>query len=124
MKVLAIRYCSVSPKANEVAGFFKALGLPQRSLDDVMPPSPDGAFIGAIFLAGESWVELWPEGPEMPAGTMIQIVVDDADAFAAQACANGLSPEGPMDAHGERIYFLKAPDGTPVSFQCALPVSS
>lgn len=120
MNVLAIRHCAVSPKAGEVAGFFKALGLPQRSLDDVLPPAADGSFIGAIFQAGDSWIELWPEGPGMPVGTMIQIVVDDADAFAAHACANGLSPEGPMDAHGERIYFLKAPDGTQVSFQSAL----
>ena len=56
----------------------------------------------------------------MPAGTMLQIVVDDADSLAQQARANGLAPEGPMDAHGERIYFLKAPTGLPVTFQSPL----
>lgn len=33
---------------------------------------------------------------------------------------NGLSPEGPMDAHGERIYFLEMPDATQMSFQSSL----
>ena len=53
----------------------------------------------------------------MPACTMLQLVVDDADAWAARARENGLDPHGPMDAHGERIYFLQAPTGLPVTFQ-------
>ena len=57
----------------------------------------------------------------MPAGIMLQIEVDDADAFAAHAKANGLEAQGPMDAHGERIYFFKAPTGLQVSFQSKLP---
>ena len=44
-------------------------------------------------------------------------LVDDADAFAAQARKNGLAPKGPMDAHGERIYMLEGPDGLQMSFQ-------
>lgn len=120
MKVLGIRYCSVTPDARSMAGFLDALGLPRRPMEDCPPPGPEDAFAGAIFPAGDSWIELWPQGPGMPAGTMLQVVVDDADAFAANARANGLSPEGPMDAHGERIYFLKAPDGTQVSFQSRL----
>lgn len=118
MRVLSIRFCHVSPEAEAIAAVMKALALPQRSLDDVIPPGSPG-FPGAIFLAGESWIEVWPQGPGMPPGTMLQVVVDDADAFAAHARANGLAPQGPMDAHGERIYFLGLPGGLQMSFQSA-----
>lgn len=123
MKVLAIRFCTVSPEAKALAGFFGALGVPQMDLTGILPSPEDGSFPGAIFTANESWIEVWPEGPGMPAGTMLQIVVDDSDAFAAYAKANGLSPDGPMDAHGEHIYFLKAPGGLQVAFQSALAKS-
>ncbi len=53
----------------------------------------------------------------MPAGTMLQVVVDDADAFAENAKQNGLDSQGPMDAHGERIYFIGTPTGLQLSFQ-------
>lgn len=116
MEVLGIRFCSVTDEAEALAGFLgNGLGLPERHM-----PTDSDSFQGAVFPAGESWIEIWPEGPQMPAGIMLQIVVDDADAWAAQARANGLEPEGPMDAHGERIYFLKAPSGLPVSFQSRL----
>lgn len=120
MKVLGIRFCTVSPEAQALAACLGALGLPQMDLSGVLPPPPDGSFGGAIFTAQDSWVEVWPEGPGMAVGTMLQIVVDDADAFAAHARGNGLAPEGPMDAHGEHIYFLKAPGGLQVSFQSKL----
>ena len=119
MKVLGIRFCSVSAEAKALAGFLAALGLAERTFDEMPPPGPDG-FAGAIFPAGDSWIDLWPAGPQMPEGVMLQVVVDDADAFARHAKANGLAPEGPMDAHGERIYFLKAPGGLQMSFQSAL----
>ena len=32
MKVLAIRFCTVSPEAKALAGFFGALGVPQMDL--------------------------------------------------------------------------------------------
>lgn len=121
MKVLAIRFCTVSPEAAALAGFFGALGVPQMDLSGILPAPADGSFGGAIFTATDSWIEVWPEGPGMPPGTMLQIVVDDAEAFAAHARSNGLAPEGPMDAHGERIFFLKAPGGLSVAFQSALP---
>ncbi len=116
MRVLGIRFCSVSAEAEEVARFLGGgLGLPERNM------SEDGApFSGAIYPAGESWVEVWPEGPGMPAGVMLQIVVDDADAWADNARKNGLEPTGPMDAHGERIYYLKAPGELAISFQSKL----
>ena len=120
MKVLAIRFCTVSPEAAALSGFFGALGVPQMDLSGILPAPADGSFGGAIFTASDSWIEVWPEGPGMPLGTMLQIVVDDAEAFAAHARRNDPAPEGPMDAHGERIFFLKAPGGLQVSFQSAL----
>jgi hypothetical protein len=120
MKVLGIRYASVLPNAEEMAGFFDALGLPRMPLPTLPDVTWGEGFVGAIFPAGDSWIEIWPQSPELAPGTMLQIVVDDSEAFAARARAHGLSPEGPMDAHGERIFFLKAPDGTQISFQSAL----
>ena len=116
MRVLGIRFCSVSAEAEDVARFLGAgLGLPERKMTE------DGApFNGAVFPAGESWIEVWPEAPGMPAGIMLQIVVDDADAWADKARRNGLEPTGPIDAHGERIYYLKAPGGLPIAFQSKL----
>ena len=124
MKVLGIRYCSVSAHARPMATFFDAIGLPRRSMEDLPPADSGDGFVGAIFPAGDSWIELWPEGPGMPVGNMLQVVVDDADAFARHARDQGLAPEGPMDAHGERIYFLKAPDGSQISFQSRLAESA
>ncbi|GAB4197157.1 MAG: hypothetical protein Tsb002_31080 [Wenzhouxiangellaceae bacterium] len=114
VKVLGIRFCSVTDQAESMIAFLQALGLPQLTMPEV-----EGC-IGGIFPAGESWVEIWQEGPQMPAGIMLQIVVDDADAWADQARANGLQPQGPTDAHGERIYFLQAPGGLSMSFQSRL----
>lgn len=122
MKVIGIRYCSVGPDSAAQAGFFDALGLPRMSLEAFgigLDP-----FAGAIFPAQSSWIELWPQGPGMPAGLMLQIEVDDADAFAAHARDRGLTPGGPQDAHGERIYFLEAPGGLQVSFQSKLAAAA
>lgn len=118
MKFLGIRFCTVSDKAEELAGFLGqgGLGLPERAL----APASE-SFQGAVFPAGDSWIEVWQPGPGMPAGVMLQVVVDDADAWAEKARQNGLSPHGPMDAHGERIYFLEAPSGLKMSFQSQLP---
>ncbi|HNR76989.1 MAG TPA: hypothetical protein PKM48_07645 [Parvularculaceae bacterium] len=116
MKVLGIRFCNLSAEAQAVAEFLgSGLGLPERDLG-----MNGNGFVGAIFPAGESWIELWRAGDGMPAMTMLQIVVDDADAFAAHARANGLEQQGPTDAHGERIYSLTAPGGLQVSFQAKL----
>jgi hypothetical protein len=116
MRVLSIRYCSVSSQAEELAEFFRALGMQDRISSAAEPRT---IFSGAVFPAGESWVEVWPQRPQMPEGVMLQIIVDDADAFAAYASNNGLTPQGPMDAHGERIYFLKGPGELQISFQSA-----
>ena len=94
--------------------FTKGLGLPERPLD-----AGEG-FHGAVIPAGTSWIEIWQRGADMPAGLMLQIVVDDADAVAATARKNGIDVNGPMEAHGEKIYFAVAPGGLSVSFQQVL----
>ena len=120
MKFLGIRFCRVSKDAEALANFLgDQLGLPPMEHKECSKDDSAG-FTGAIFPAGGSWIEVWPEGPGMPDGTMLQIVVDDADAWAARAREKGLEPRGPMDAHGERIYTLQAPTGLSVSFQSAL----
>ena len=116
MKVLGIRWCQVSEDAEALAGFLGSSGLGIAPRDLGMPD--DGTFHGAVLPAGEgSWMEFWPSSEGMGEMTMLQIVVDDADAFAANARANGLDPKGPTDAHGERIYMLTAPNGQQISFQ-------
>ena len=118
MKVLGIRFCNVVKDAQKLSDFLKdGLGLPTLFGDGTDDDSGSSEFRGCVFPAGTSWIEIWPEGPEMPEGIMLQIVVDDADAWAKQARANGLTPFGPTDAHGERIYYLQAPTGLAISFQ-------
>lgn len=121
MRVLAIRHCIVHSEAAAFAGFLDRLGLPRRRMPGCDDTGADGVFSGAVFPAGDSWIEAWPAGPEMPACTMLQVVVDDADAFAAYARGRGVEVAGPTDAHGERIYFANAPGGVQMSFQSALP---
>lgn len=116
MNVLGIRFCSVSSEGEAQAKFLTQLGLPRKPFD--LPEGASDDFCGAIFPAGtDSWVEIWNEAPGMPAGVMLQVVVDDADAFAHHARAQGLAISEPMDQFGERIYFCQAPGGLNVSFQ-------
>jgi hypothetical protein len=116
MNVLGIRFCAVAEEASSMADFFtKGLGLAERDLGD-----GDG-FSGCVIPAGDSsWVEIWQKADNMPVGLMLQLVVDDADAIAANARENGIDVQGPMEAHGERIYFSVAPGGLSVSFQQVL----
>ena len=118
MALLGLRLAHVAPKAEAegIASTFEALGLSQTNF-------PEAAGLpGAIFTTDDqsSWAEFWHEAEGMPAGTMLQLVVDDADAMAATARANGLDLQGPMEAHGEKIYFLTLPGGLPMSFQSKL----
>ena len=117
MKVLGIRFCAVAEEAISMAQFFtKGLGLPERDLG-----GDADTFSGCVIPAGDaSWIEIWQKGEDMPAGFMLQVVVDDADAVAATARENGLEVKGPMEAHGEKIYFAVAPGGLSVSFQQVL----
>jgi hypothetical protein len=124
VKVHGIRFCSVSGEARELAEFLGRLGLDRYEVEDsetaTRGMSGEAEFLGALFPAGESGIEVWPEGPELPSGVLLQLLVDDATAFAANAKRNGLNPQGPVDAHGERIYFLQAPSGIPITIQSPL----
>jgi len=112
MKLLGIRFCAVAEEAQPMAEFFtQGLGLPERDLGG------DG-FSGCVIPAGDSsWVEIWQKAEGMPVGLMLQLVVDDADEIAASARENGIDVQGPMEAHGEKIYFAVAPGGLSISFQ-------
>ncbi|MEL7489719.1 MAG: hypothetical protein AAGJ73_03290 [Pseudomonadota bacterium] len=121
MKVLGIRFCRVAKRENAEALAKMlgpaGLGIKERDLGAL---GDAGGFSGAVFPieANEdnSWIEIWPAGPEMPEMVMLQIIVDDADAWAQNARNNGLDPKGPDDAHGERIYYLEGPGGLPIAF--------
>ncbi|NNF25360.1 MAG: hypothetical protein HKN63_11230 [Rhodobacteraceae bacterium] len=117
MRLLGIRFCSVAKDkdAASLADAFARLGLEQGF------GAGEHTFSGAVFPAVDSsWIEIWPSGEGMPEGMMLQLVVDDADAFASHARENGLSPVGPTDAHGERLYYLMMPGGLNLSFQSQL----
>lgn len=121
MKVLGIRFCKVAHQDNAKA-LADMLGEKGLGLTATDMGQSDG-FNGAVFPVDDaaakglgSWIEIWPAGEQMPEMTMLQIVVDDADAFAEQAKKNGLDVKGPDDAHGERIYYLEGAGGLPVAF--------
>ncbi len=105
-----------------LAKIFASLGINPREVysKDMQGVSElkDEDFSGAVFAADEvNWIELWSELPNLPKGFMLQLIVDDADAFAENAKKNGLEPQGPVEAHGEKIYYLMTPIGLPISFQ-------
>lgn len=119
MLPLSIRFCAISPEADELVEFLGlGLGFPcvAKSINDD-PDAPKG---GVFHTAGESRIEVWKDGPQMPAGIMLQIEVEDADAVAEHARANGLHPKGPMQTQGEKIYYLMAPGGLAMTFQSKL----
>lgn len=122
MKVLGIRFCKVA-KADDAKSLADLLGENGLGLKPTDMGESDN-FNGAVFPVDDraaqglgSWIEFWPAGENMPEMTMLQIVVDDADAFAERARKNGLDVKGPDDAHGERIYYLEGAGGLPISFQ-------
>jgi hypothetical protein len=120
MKVLGFRFCAVSPGAGKLASFFDAIGFERHPLEGGGSTPADTGSKGAVFAAGDSWLAIWPPTEEVPPGIMLQVVVDDADAFAARAREQGLTPLGPTDAQNKRIYFLQAPTGLQVSIQSRL----
>jgi hypothetical protein len=117
MKVLGFRFCTVSPEASHLASFLDALGFERHPLEG---GDSGDSFTGAVFAAGESWLAMWPPSEHMRPGMMLQVVVDDADAFAARAREQGLNPTGPAESQGKRIYFIQAPTGLQISIQSRL----
>ncbi len=124
MKLLGHRLSFVGDDAQALALSKILLGLgiePKTIYSKQMLEAPhlsDEDFSGAVFASDDvNWVEIWSELPGVPKGFMLQLIVDDADAFADHARANGLDPQGPVESHGERIYYLMTPIGLPISFQ-------
>ncbi|MCB0825768.1 MAG: hypothetical protein KDC26_06225 [Armatimonadetes bacterium] len=113
MKVLGYRFCMTLDEHAPMLDFFDKLGLKRKEL----PPEITDEFPGAIYPAGESWVEIWQAGEQMPAGTMLQIFVDDVHAFVTEGRANGLEMSDPSEMHGEMVSFTTAPNGMFVSVQ-------
>ena len=123
MTVLGIRFCTVKPEgeARDLAAFLGSKGwnLAQRDMGET---DGNAGFQGAVFPAGEaSWTEIWAASEHMPETTMLHVIVDDADSYAEQAKANGVTVNGPMDMHGERIYFSEAPGGLQIAVLSKLP---
>ncbi|MCP4092379.1 MAG: hypothetical protein GY747_02930 [Planctomycetes bacterium] len=116
MELKSIRFCAISPEADQLVEFLGlGLGFPcvAKPLKDSDPDSPQGG----IFHAGDSWIEIWPEGANMPQGVMLQVIVDDANEYAEHAKSNGIEMRGPMHANGECIYFALAPGGLAMTIQ-------
>ena len=116
MTVLGIRFCTVKPddEARGIAEFMGPKGWNFGERD--MGAEHSDGFQGAVFPAGDaSWTEIWAASEHMPETTMLHVIVDDADSYAEQAKANGVAVNGPMDMHGERIYFSEAPGGLQVA---------
>lgn len=113
MKILGIRFCSVSKDAEADIDFFEN----KLDIKNTFDNQPE--FQGGVFPTEDksSWVECWQASEKMPEGLMLQIIVEDADEFAENAKSNGVEPYGPVDAHGERIYYIKTPSGISMSFQ-------
>lgn len=116
MTVLGIRFCTVKPE-NEARDLADFLGADGWGLDERgMSTDTAEGFQGAVFPAGKaSWTEIWAANEHMPETTMLHVIVDDADAYAARAKDNGITVSGPMDMHGERVYFSEAPGGLPMA---------
>ncbi len=124
MKLLGHRLSFVGDNSQSLAvsKTLMALGLEPKTIysKQMLEASAlsDEDFSGAVFAADDiNWIELWAELPGVPKGFMLQLIVDDADAFADHASRNGLEPQGPVESHGERIYYLMTPIGLPISFQ-------
>ncbi|MEO1167409.1 MAG: hypothetical protein AAFW97_01730 [Pseudomonadota bacterium] len=116
MTILGIRFCTVKPEqeARDLASFLGPNGWNFAQRD--MGEGEGDAFQGAVFPAGEaSWTEIWAASEHMSETTMLHIIVDNADRYAEQAKANGVTVNGPMDMHGERIYFSEAPGGLQIA---------
>lgn len=120
MQVLSIRFCAITPEADQLVEFL-GLGLGMPCVEKPLSENDPDSVKGGVFPAKDgSCIEVWKDGPQMPPGIMLQIVVDDADEMASTAKASGLTVKGPMLAHGEKIYSALAPGGLVMTFQSKL----
>lgn len=121
MTVLGIRFCTVKPEkeARDLAAFLGSDGWDFSERD--ISPDAGQEFQGAVFPAGKaSWTEIWAASEHMPETTMLHIIVDNADSYAERAKKNGITVSGPMDMHGERVYFSEAPGGLQIAVMSTL----
>ncbi|MFT7487202.1 MAG: hypothetical protein ACI9F9_003061 [Candidatus Paceibacteria bacterium] len=119
MQPLSIRLCTITPEADELVEFL-GLGLGFPCVAKPLSEDPEAPTGGVFHTADGSRIEVWKDGPQMPAGVMLQIEVEDADKLAVVARSNGLDPRGPMLTRGEKIYYLMAPGGLAMTFQSKL----
>lgn len=116
MTVLGIRFCTVKleKEASDLAAYLGSDGW--NFSERGMSTDPAEGFQGAVFPAGKaSWTEIWAASEHMPETVMLHVIVDDADTYARRAQDNGITVSGPMDMHGERIYFSEAPGGLQIA---------
>ncbi|MCA1021129.1 VOC family protein [Halobacillus litoralis] len=114
MKILGYRYVDVSDVSEAMVDFFQnKLGI-ENAWEDTEE------YRGGIFKAGDSWLEFWHKNECMMPVKMLQLVVDDADAFAEHAREQGVEIYGPIEEHGEKMYSTTAPDGMPVTILSSL----
>ena len=121
MTVLGIRFCTVKPEkeARDLAAFLGSDGW--NFAERGMSTEAAEGFQGAVFPAGKaSWTEIWSASEHMPETTMLHVIVDNADNYAERARDNGITVSGPMDMHGERVYFSEAPGGFQIAVMSAL----
>ena len=73
MEVLGIRFCSVTPEAQQLASFLDSLGLSRREIHAASEPgSPPEPFAGAVFPLV---VGALRAPPEIDAETAIDLVL-------------------------------------------------
>ena len=116
MKLLGIRFCCVEDDADPMLSFFNnGLGL-KNTFED------HEGFKGGVFpnQSEDSWIEIWEASEQMPKGIMLQLFVDDVDEYAEHAKKQGLSINGPFEAHGEKMFYVVAPNGMSMSVQSKL----
>ena len=108
MDIKSIRFCEVHGNSSALRETLKTAGFSPR----------EGVAGGDVFgTLGDSWIELWDQTPDMPAGIMLQIIVEDAQAWADQARERGVEIHGPFDAHGERMFMLGNSTGMQITVQ-------
>ncbi|MCB9915798.1 MAG: hypothetical protein H6828_11735 [Planctomycetes bacterium] len=110
MRPRSLRLCAITPQADALVEFL-GLGLGFECEAKELPGVPNAPTGGLFATASGSRIEVWPEGEGLPAGLMLQVEVEDADAVAAHAKLQGLDPKGPFETADERMYYLLAPGG-------------
>lgn len=114
LKLLGYRHVTVSEESEQMVDFFEnKLGLANSWTET-------DKYSGGVFKSENSWLEFWGKSEDMPEMTMLQLIVDDADEFAACIKTSGVELNGPVEERGERIYSMTAPNRMPVTIQSSI----